>query len=49
VQPWSNGKVGLSGVSYLAISQWFVASHQPPHLAAINPWEGFSDMYREVC
>jgi uncharacterized protein len=49
VQPWSSGKIGLSGVSYLAISQWFVASHQPPHLAAINPWEGFSDMYREVC
>jgi|SRR5271156_582222 len=48
-QPWCNGKVGLAGVSYLAISQWFVASHQPPHLAAINPWEGFSDMYREVC
>jgi putative CocE/NonD family hydrolase len=21
-QPWSNGKVGLNGVSYLAISQW---------------------------
>lgn len=48
-QDWSTGKVGLAGVSYLAISQWFVASHQPPHLAAMNPWEGFSDLYREVC
>jgi hypothetical protein len=47
-QPWSNGKVGLSGVSYLASSQWNVAALNPPHLGAINPWEGFSDSYREV-
>ena len=47
-QPWSNGKVGLSGVSYLASAQWFVAALHPPHLAAINPWEGWSDTYREV-
>jgi predicted acyl esterase len=47
-QPWSNGKVGLSGVSYLTVMQWRVAELQPPHLAAINPWEGWSDTYREV-
>src|SRR6185503_17621537 len=47
VQDWCNGKVGLSGVSYLAIAQWFIASTQPLHLAAINPWEGVSDVYRE--
>ncbi|MFT8246043.1 CocE/NonD family hydrolase [Roseomonas sp. BN140053] len=45
---WSNGKVGLSGVSYLTSSQWHVAALNPPHLAAINPWEGWSDFYREV-
>ncbi|MCB1436271.1 MAG: CocE/NonD family hydrolase [Rhodobiaceae bacterium] len=45
---WSNGKVGLSGVSYLTCSQWRVAELNPPHLAAINPWEGWSDTYREV-
>jgi predicted acyl esterase len=45
---WCNGKVGLTGVSYLAISQWRVAELQPPHLAAINPWEGWTDTYREV-
>ena len=45
---WSNGKVGLSGVSYLASSQYHVAALKPPHLAAINPWEGWSDFYREV-
>lgn len=44
---WSNGKVGMSGVSYLACIQWQVAPAKPPHLAAINPWEGFSDWYRE--
>ena len=47
-QPWSSGKVGLSGVSYLAQLQWRVAELNPPHLAAINPWEGWTDTYREV-
>lgn len=47
VQEWCTGKVGMTGVSYLAIIQWLVAATQPPHLAAINPWEGLSDMYRE--
>ncbi len=48
VQPWSTGKIGLNGVSYLAWSQWMAASLQPPHLSAICPWEGFTDMYRDV-
>jgi len=47
-QPWCNGKVGMSGVSYLAIVQWRAAAARPPHLAAINPWEGVSDRYREM-
>jgi putative CocE/NonD family hydrolase len=47
-QPWSNKKVAFSGNSYLAISQWFIAAEQPPHLAAIAPWEGFYDSYREA-
>jgi len=46
-QPWSNGKVGMTGVSYLAAIQYLVAPLKPPALAAINPWEGFSDWYRE--
>lgn len=46
-QDWCSGKVGMTGVSYLAIAQWQIAATQPPHLAAINPWEGLSDMYRE--
>jgi predicted acyl esterase len=47
-RPWSNGRVGMSGVSYLAISQYQVAAARPPHLAAINPSEGISDIYREA-
>jgi hypothetical protein len=47
VQPWSNGKVGLNGVSYLAMNQWQVAALRPPHLKAMCIWEGCSDFYRE--
>jgi predicted acyl esterase len=47
-QPWSNGKVGLLGISYYAINQWHVASLQPPHLAAMIPWEGAADWYRDM-
>ena len=46
-QEWCTGKVATSGNSYLAISQWFAAAEQPPHLAAIAPWEGLSDVYRD--
>src|SRR6185436_10948352 len=46
VQSWSNGKVGLLGISYYACGQWFVASLRPPHLAAIVPWQGTYDFYR---
>lgn len=46
-QRWCTGKVAMSGTSYLAIAQWFTAAEQPAHLAAINPWEGLSDTYRD--
>jgi predicted acyl esterase len=37
-QPWvMNGKVGMVGLSYPGITQLFVASTRPPHLAAIAP------------
>jgi uncharacterized protein len=44
---WCNGKVALSGNSWLAIAQWFIAAEKPVHLAAITPWEGFDDYYRD--
>ena len=47
-QPWCNGKVGLSGISYYAMNQWQVAALQPSHLAAICVWEGAADWYRDV-
>ena len=47
-RPWSSGRVGLLGVSYLALSQWRAAAERPPNLAAICPWEGFTDAYRDL-
>ncbi len=46
-QDWCNGRVGLSGNSCVAMTQWRIAAEQPPHLECIAPWEGTSDMYRE--
>ena len=48
VQDWSNGKVGLNGISYYAENQWQTAALQPKHLAAICPWEGAADFYRDM-
>ena len=52
-QPWCTGKVGLNGVSFLAISQYHVAACQayggaPPSLCCISPWEGLTDPYRDI-
>lgn len=47
-QPWSNGKVGLNGISYFAMNAWQVAALRPPHLAALAVWEGAADWYRDV-
>jgi predicted acyl esterase len=46
-QSWSNGKVGINGISYYAVNQWRVAGLQPPHLAAMCVWEGYADRYRD--
>lgn len=47
-QPWSAGRVGMLGVSYLALSQYKVAALNPPALKAICPWEGFTDAYSDL-
>jgi predicted acyl esterase len=47
-QAWSNGKVGVNGISYYAMNQWQVGALDPPHLAALCIWEGASDYYREL-
>ncbi|MBM3800811.1 MAG: CocE/NonD family hydrolase [Acidimicrobiia bacterium] len=36
-QPWSNGKVGMQGKSYLGHVQWQAAKTLPPHLVTIFP------------
>jgi putative CocE/NonD family hydrolase len=46
-QPWCNGKVGITGISYFICAGWNVAELRPPHLAAFAAWEGNSDYYRD--
>ena len=36
-QPWSNGKVGMYGASYVGATQWLAATSRPPHLVALAP------------
>jgi putative CocE/NonD family hydrolase len=44
-QPWSDGKVGMIGGSYLGIAQWRVALLNNPHLKAIFPVVSGGDDY----
>jgi uncharacterized protein len=46
-QPYSTGKVGMAGGSYVGITQLEAAEQQPPHLAAITPAVPISDLYRD--
>jgi putative CocE/NonD family hydrolase len=46
-QPYSNGKVGMAGGSYVGITQYLAAEQRPPHLAAIAPQVAISDLYRD--
>ena len=47
-QPWSNGNVGLWGMSYYAMTQHAVASLQPSHLKAMIAIGTDVDLYEEV-
>jgi len=47
-QPWSTGKVGMSGGSYVGITQYKTAETQPPHLAAIAPDVSLADIYDDA-
>jgi uncharacterized protein len=44
-QPWCNGRVGMSGVSYVGFTQFAAATRQPPALKAIIPAFSFCDPY----
>ena len=48
VQPWSNGNVGLWGMSYYAMTQHQAASLEPRHLKAMIAIGTDVDMYEEV-
>jgi putative CocE/NonD family hydrolase len=45
-QPWCNGAVGMTGMSYFAIAQLLVAGTRPPSLKAIFPYKAMTDVYR---
>lgn len=47
-QPWSNGKVGMFGSSYLASVQWLAALNKNPALVAIAPAVSPGNYYRDV-
>jgi uncharacterized protein len=47
-QPWSNGKSGMTGPSYMGISQIFAAAAHPPGLKAIFPQVPGADVYRDI-
>ncbi len=46
-QPWSNGNVGMWGISYGGFSAIQVAMLRPPHLRAIVPVYASDDRYRD--
>ncbi len=48
VQPWSNGKVGMIGASYLGWVQWWAARERPPHLATMIPNVSPPDPYYNI-
>src|SRR5229473_4266516 len=43
-EPWSNGRVGMYGISYVGATQWLAAIAAPPHLRAIIP--GMTRVFR---
>ena len=47
-QPWSNGNVGMIGISYFACTQMEAAVERPPHLKAIMPIAGTYDLYESA-
>ncbi|MFL5884450.1 MAG: CocE/NonD family hydrolase [Thermoleophilaceae bacterium] len=46
-RPYSSGRVGMTGGSYVGITQYLTAEQRPPHLSVITPIVSLSDLYRE--
>ncbi len=47
-QPWNNGKIGMTGVSYVGYVQWMAAIEQPPHLTCIFSYGSPSNIYGDT-
>ncbi|WP_280358086.1 CocE/NonD family hydrolase [Nocardia otitidiscaviarum] len=47
-QPWSNGRIGMNGISYSGINQVQAAEKRPPALQAIFPIVPGSDLVDDV-
>ena len=47
-QPWSNGRVGMMGLSYLGTVQWLAAREHPPHLVCITPTAPAGHWFDEI-
>lgn len=47
-QPWSNGRVGMAGGSYLGSTQWTTAASNPPHLVTVMPSSATISVYRHL-
>ncbi len=44
-QPWSNGRVAMTGISYMGTTPWLAANHNPPALKTIVPGGIVSNEY----
>ncbi len=44
-QPWSDGRVAMTGGSYMGVTQWQAALGAPPHLVAIAPNQTATDYH----
>ena len=47
-QPWSDGNVGMIGISYFAGTQMEAAVERPQHLKAVMPIAGTFDLYESA-
>ena len=44
-QPWCDGNVGMTGISYFAMTQLAAAVTNPPHLKALFPFDASIEFY----
>jgi X-Pro dipeptidyl-peptidase len=44
-KPWSNGRIGMYGISFDGWSQWMAVAEAPPALKAVVPMSGVIDLW----